>query len=607
MVRRYYKYKYVPFVQPVLTSNGVLGSSWFSVWANREYAESTAGNYFPGNSGHYAPAYYAFDGTDTTAWCAHKAGATQAILIWYNPNPIEVTQLTIKFWHNTNDGSFANYAATNVTLYGSNTNRDNDWTLVHNYGPTSGNPSITFTCDYPDYYNYYKFTIHTSGAKYQDGAGGTLTLTATEQTSVPATSSDYDYYIDENDNSAYFLQNKKYYKYSYRTFVQPTLTSNGFLGGRDFACSSLVIRPNNGYIYSRPNAYLAFDGKNNTAWVSWVSGIFVERYLYWYNPNPLNITQLNVLFTDRSGEDRTDSGYDHRSNILYGSNDGIIWDVVQNFGATSGQRDVTFTITNTNYYKYFKLYVELVGVTYKDGLRIANVNITATERVETESTESDYDIVKGENVYYLPARYDKAYYKYSYASWPQPAPTDVNSNGTIGIGSFACFMSASNNSSYSEPYLAFKNSNTDYWGTWNDKTPLQWMGFWNKNPLKVTSLSWHQPNSSYYVGGYAIEASNDTTNGTNGTWSRLYSYTYPTDGAMTGANISCTFTNNNYYNAYRIVWTQRSSEGYGCFIANLQVTATQRVSTQSTYDDYDYSTGERSYYAMIDSKGYYII
>ena len=158
------------------------------------------------------------------------------------------------FAYNGEDGSFSNWWATDVELYGSNNN--SDWTLVHDYGATSGNQSITFTCDNPDYYNYYKLCIYISGGKYHDGAGAkTITLTATEI--VDATESDYDFYKDVDIYSSVKETVRKYYKYSTETFVQPIINSDGTLGGDRFACYC-----------STPNAYyppyLQFDGNSAT-------------------------------------------------------------------------------------------------------------------------------------------------------------------------------------------------------------------------------------------------------------------------------------------------------------------------------------------------------
>ena len=179
-------------------------------------------------------------------------------------------------------------------------------------------------------------------------------------------------------------------------------------------------------------------------------------------------------------------------------------------------------------------------------------------------------------------------------AWTQPTPT---SDGTIGTGNFAVFCYSSSSNNY--PYYALLNDNNTYWllnSVWSGDY-ASW-GFWNSTPLKLTQISWYQMNGSYRVQGYVIQGSNTTTTGqedsrsTAGgtTWVNIYEGT--NSNTSNGVTITASFSNTNYYKAYRILF---KTVGNGISLSNVQLTAQEQYSLANTvafllpFTDTDYS------------------
>ena len=368
---------------------------------------------------------------------------------------------------------------------------------------------------------------------------------------------------------------RNYYKYQYSPWAQPTLTGNGQLGGSDFAVWTVgTYRP----------AYYMFDNNSSTNAELLTS---INNNLIFYNPIPLNVTQIYMLHYNGEGKNWSIKNY-----TLYGSNDNSTWEPIQT-ETLANTLEQTITISgNTNYYKYHKLYMASAYYDYYSYYMSTTIqmNITATQRLTTAGTSNNYDVYADIDVYKLPMQVERFYYKYQYTNWTHPVPT---SNGVIGTGEFACFRSTIYRAS-NEAYHAFQNNTSDYWGTWSDKYPPQHVGFWNKNPVNITSMSWNQNMASYYVNKYSIQASNDTTDGSDGTWTNLYTYS-----GTTGATISCSFANTEYYNSYRIVLQGWGKSGLGCGVGNLQMpNAKQKTVTTGTASNYDYYEDKNIYKAI---------
>ena len=153
-------------------------------------------------------------------------------------------------------------------------------------------------------------------------------------------------------------------------FVQPTLSANGTIGGDSFA----VEKVGNSY---NGDAYQTFDGSTSTAFRP-----YVNNGLIFYNPKPINITNLacNVAYSNEGilkGE-------------LYASNDNSTWKLIDdNIG---GAQTWSTNINMQGSYKYFKLMS--TSVTGGRG-SVAELIITATEYTEVwqTGTPQDYTII----------------------------------------------------------------------------------------------------------------------------------------------------------------------------------------------------------------------
>lgn len=188
---------------------------------------------------------------------------------------------------------------------------------------------------------------------------------------------------------------RKYYKYEYSDWIQPILTSNGYKGGREFAVSALNTD-------SRTKPYFVFDNNlsdnYNAGWLSKAS----NNYLQWYNPNPINITQLNILYQTTSA-----SSVGYITNwIIRASNDGDNFiDIIE--GTTGNYGNTVISISHERYYKYWRIY----PISWSsEWYAIINMNITAQEQLIVKATEEDYDFYKDELEYYTPIEDKEKYY-----------------------------------------------------------------------------------------------------------------------------------------------------------------------------------------------------
>ena len=179
---KYYKYTYSSWTQPVLTANGTLGGDSFAVTESGSYNDSN-------------PAYRVFD-SDTSSHCIFDKSS--GYLMFYNPNPLKVTELTIT---NAVSDIWGTRALTAGTVYGSNNgtafNKIKDFTNSTTEG--SAGWSIDMSANTQGY-KYYKIIVtdtsySNSGAASQCMVSN-LAITATQQTgSVESTSADYDYTV----------------------------------------------------------------------------------------------------------------------------------------------------------------------------------------------------------------------------------------------------------------------------------------------------------------------------------------------------------------------------------------------------------------------------
>lgn len=188
-------------------------------------------------------------------------------------------------------------------------------------------------------------------------------------------------------------QQRKYYKYQPQNWVQPTLSSNGTLGGSSFAVSA-----SNEYSSSY-RAYKAFDGSSSTNWLaSSYSNSDLPQSLIFYNETPINVQSIKI--TNRG----TYATYATAGNV-YGCNDNSSWELIGTFTNTTA----TTTLANWNidlssnaeYYKYHK--IEFTQATWStqasNGFGVNEVDITAYTRTIVNSTEADYDFYRDVDVF----------------------------------------------------------------------------------------------------------------------------------------------------------------------------------------------------------------
>lgn len=177
---RYWKYIDISWTQPILTANGTIGGNSFAVYS--DIPQLSPNNVFN-----------AFDGVNTS--CFHStSGSTVGYIIFYNPNPIKVTNIQVC---NQNASGATNRASLRGTIYGSNDN--SNWKTITTYTNTNGDINGKWNISLAsnnNYYKYYKVYSNGSGSSYW--TIGELTLTAYIQTPQESTLDDYDYTTDGN-------------------------------------------------------------------------------------------------------------------------------------------------------------------------------------------------------------------------------------------------------------------------------------------------------------------------------------------------------------------------------------------------------------------------
>lgn len=115
-------------------------------------------------------------------------------------------------------------------------------------------------------------------------------------------------------------------------FVRPNLTANGTLGGSAFAVTSSE---------STNVAYRAVDASSATY-------VGLSRYstFTFYNPTSLKVTRLVASY-------RNSSSYGRVTSVQGRNNNESSWTSIS--ASRSGSTTETITLSNSNYYKYYRI------------------------------------------------------------------------------------------------------------------------------------------------------------------------------------------------------------------------------------------------------------
>jgi len=180
--RKYYKYQYSTFVQPILSANGTLGGNSFAVYINQLGDSScVASRAFDNNASTFALILGPREG---------YPDYPNGYITFYNPIPLQVSAITIvprSGYQRIRKGIFQ----------GSNDNIT--WSDLYTINTTT-NDTATYNINSQDAYKYHRIWIvqsdYTANYYYYYTAFTQLDITAQERLVVESTESDYDFYKD---------------------------------------------------------------------------------------------------------------------------------------------------------------------------------------------------------------------------------------------------------------------------------------------------------------------------------------------------------------------------------------------------------------------------
>lgn len=177
IVRKYYKYIYEAWTQPILTANGTIGEDSFAC------NQSSAWNSL------YA--YKAF-ANDSNMWHSGD-GPLPHWLEWYNPKPLKIMGITLKVGNSSTNPDLPSVYEIQNSSDGIN------WNTVYSATNTATTVPTTLVVDLSTTENncakYWRYVvISVKGRNY--GNCSEISLTATQQEIIETTEQDYDFYKD---------------------------------------------------------------------------------------------------------------------------------------------------------------------------------------------------------------------------------------------------------------------------------------------------------------------------------------------------------------------------------------------------------------------------
>lgn len=171
------------WTQPVLSANGTIGGDSFACAASSEYD----------------PAWKAFDNNTSTVWTSPYVQLPQWIE-WYDAKGLKISSLIITY-------SVMNYGAGAIRNYKVQvSDNGNDWVDVYSGNDNKlsvGSYNINITINNNNFYKHWRFYIVSSyNSSYIDQDmfrihNIAITATTLEETIVPSTADDYDFYEDK--------------------------------------------------------------------------------------------------------------------------------------------------------------------------------------------------------------------------------------------------------------------------------------------------------------------------------------------------------------------------------------------------------------------------
>ena len=179
---------------------------------------------------------------------------------------------------------------------------------------------------------------------------------------------------------AYKKTERKYYKYQYNTFAQPTLTSNGVMGGKSFAVSA------SSDLNSGSQAWSAFDNSALSDKRFWHSASGHPSWIQFYNPNPLNVSAIKI--TNRSVDGAMINAY----GISY-SDDGANFTEFKTGNSTNQTLGGSFSIdtSGNGYHKYWRITSKSSSGQNNGYTAIDEIDITAQEQKSVETANGSHD------------------------------------------------------------------------------------------------------------------------------------------------------------------------------------------------------------------------
>lgn len=196
------------------------------------------------------------------------------------------------------------------------------------------------------------------------------------------------------------IKERKYYKYQDAAWAQPTLTSNGVMGGDTMAVAINWA----GFNYNYGTPYTIFSPNTGNAGFycdEWKSSMYITAYY----PQPLRAT--NIKFSIIGTGDEAD-GAAYNVHFYGGNFFNNRLEEIAYLGDTWG---VDTALSSTSYYQYYTLYLENGGGAYEDKVTITGILISGVVQTVIEGTSEDYDFYK--DIYNIKApEYNNKYYAY---------------------------------------------------------------------------------------------------------------------------------------------------------------------------------------------------